>query len=248
MLVIFSGGSGVGKNTVINEMLKTDKFVLMPTYTTRGQRPNEKPGEPYYYISEEEFEKKIKSGELFEHNIVHGNYYGASRKLFEEKRAGGKILLKDIDVEGTQNLVKRIGDADKVVTIFLQVESKDVLVKRLTERGETEIEKRLSRYEMEQEFKTSYDYIITNNDLYETLDICNGIINFELSGGVAATKDDIDVEKVEEMVKLLEKANGEIPPVDVRVTENGVYVVNGQERYLASLKSGIKLSKNVVTE
>ena len=85
MLVIFSGGSGVGKNTVISELIKTGDFALLPTYTTREKRPNETEGDPYCFLSEEEFKNKIAENELYEYQNVHGHYYGTSKLLLKKK-------------------------------------------------------------------------------------------------------------------------------------------------------------------
>ena len=182
MLVIFSGGSGVGKNTVIAELLKSDDFALLPTYTTREKRAGETEGNPYCFLTDSEFESKIASGELYEYQNVHGHYYGTSKLLLKKQRALGRILLKDIDVLGTQDLVKSIGKDIHIVTLFLKVNSKDVLVERLTERKETEIGKRLSRYDMEMTFCNKYDYVITNNDLISTKNTVLKIINAEKKG------------------------------------------------------------------
>ena len=133
MLIIFSGGSGVGKNTVIEHLIAHGGFALMPTYTTRARRPNESEGHPYHFLSDAEFEAKLREGEFYEHQQVHGHYYGTSKKLLRESLATGKILLKDIDVLGTQNLVRAVGEDLKIVTIFLKVDSSDVLAERLNE-------------------------------------------------------------------------------------------------------------------
>ena len=108
MLVIFSGGSGVGKNTVIENLLTNKAFAFMPTYTTRKCRPNESEGNPYCFISTEEFLKKIEQNEFYEYQRVHEHYYGTSKTLLNDRLKSGKILLKDIDVLGTQNLANMI--------------------------------------------------------------------------------------------------------------------------------------------
>lgn len=81
MLVILSGSSGVGKNTVINKILEENSNIeLMPTMTTREMRDGEEPGKPYAFVSKEEFEQMIENGELLEYQIVHGFYYGTPKK------------------------------------------------------------------------------------------------------------------------------------------------------------------------
>ena len=242
----FSGGSGVGKNTVISELLKKGGFALMPTYTTRDKRPMESEGNPYCFLTESEFKQKIDENELYEYENVHGHYYGTSKLLLKKQLSLGKILLKDIDVLGTQNLVKSIGKDVKIITLFLKVDSKDVLVKRLTERKETEIEKRLARYDMEMSFCDKYDYVITNNDLFETKDIVLEIINAEKQGLKfgTVTSGAPDNGKVEYYVKKLQ-AGETLSPIITAFYGGRPFVLDGREKYLASLITGKSVAKEI---
>ncbi|MBQ9485218.1 MAG: hypothetical protein IJU83_00085 [Clostridia bacterium] len=247
MLVIFSGGSGVGKNTVIAELIKTGGFALLPTYTTRKKRPTESEGNPYCFVDEETFKKKIEEKELYEYENVHGHYYGTSKKLLKERLALGKILLKDIDVLGTQNLVKSIGKDVKIVTLFLKVDSKEVLVKRLTERKETEIEKRLARYDMEMTYCDKYDYIINNEELYDTVKTVLAIVKAESENAEINTAEAVipSAEEISDLVNRLN--NGEtLPPVKVALHNGEFVVAEGGARYLAGLKSGKRVAKEIV--
>ncbi len=247
MLVIFSGGSGVGKNTVIAELIKTGGFALMPTYTTRDKRPMESEGNPYCFLTDAEFKKKIEEKELYEYENVHGHYYGTSKILLKERLALGKILLKDIDVLGTQNLVKSIGNDVKIVTLFLKVDSKDVLVKRLTERKETEIEKRLARYDMEMSFCDKYDYVITNDDLTTTKNLVLEIVDAEKRGekfGVISDEK-IDKDKVYGYAKRL--LDGEtLSPVKIAYVGGAPYIIEGRHKYLAGLITDRHVAKEVI--
>ncbi|HOV26456.1 MAG TPA: guanylate kinase [Pseudobacteroides sp.] len=174
MLVILSGSSGVGKNTIINRILEEmDNVELMPTMTTREKRPGEETGKPYIFVSKEEFEQMIENDELVEHQIVHGFYYGTPKKVVNEKIKGNKILIKDIDVDGTQNLVKKINN---VVTIYLKPKSKEQLIERLKGRGEERIEVRLARYEHEEAMADTYKYVLINDKLDETVEKIKEII------------------------------------------------------------------------
>ncbi|AUG56441.1 guanylate kinase [Acetivibrio saccincola] len=177
MLVILSGSSGVGKNTVINKISKENSNIeLMPTMTTREMRPGEEPGKPYTFVTKEEFEQMIKNEELLEYQIVHGYYYGTPKKVVEEKLKSGKVLIKDIDVDGTQVLVKKL---PKVVTIFIKPASKEQLIERLKSRGETRIETRIARYEYEEEMSKNYQYIVINDKLEEAVAEIKNIIDKE---------------------------------------------------------------------
>lgn len=250
MLVIFSGGSGVGKNTVIEMLLKdSNNFALLPTFTTRECRPTESNGNPYYFISNDEFNKKLAEGEFYEHQNVHGYQYGTSKNLLKECLRTGKILLKDIDVLGTQNLVKTIGNDIHILTIFLRVKSKDVLIERLKLRHEPNIEKRLSRYEMEQTYQDDYNYIVTNNNLDETVSISRDIINFEKRNmflKATQTIRHIDDAEVNELAKLM-KNGYEFPPITISIKNGELYIIDGHHRYLASLIAKVKLPKLIST-
>ena len=247
MLVIFSGGSGVGKNTVISELIKGGGFALMPTYTTRDKRAGESEGNPYCFLTDAQFKKKIEENELYEYENVHGHYYGTSKLLLKEKLALGKILLKDIDVLGTQNLVKSVGKDVRIITLFLKVDSKEVLEQRLIGRHETDIEKRLARYDMEMTYCDRYDYVITNEDLSETKNLVLRIIETEnertpfgvINGGA------IDDGKVKEYAQKL-NAGETLPPVKIAFIFGAPYIVEGRHRFLAGLVSGKRIAKEIL--
>lgn len=182
MLVILSGVSGAGKDTIKKELMKRmDNVVTLPSYTSRSKRPNEEEGNQYHFITKEEFEEKIKNDEFYEYDLHHENYYGTSKKLLNDKIASGKIIVKDIEVNGTENLVKLLKDDTKIVTIFLKVE-KEELRRRLIQRGENteeEIEIRLGRLQYEESKIKDYDYVIKNNDFEKTVEIIMTIIENE---------------------------------------------------------------------
>ncbi|MBQ2840458.1 MAG: guanylate kinase [Oscillospiraceae bacterium] len=177
MLIIMSGSAGVGKNTIINELLaEYNNLALMTTVSTRAMRPGEEQGKPYYFVTLDEFNAMVERGEMLETCLIHGNMYGSSRKILEEKTAEGKILIKDIDVEGTLNLKKLLPD---VVAIYLKPKSKEQLRERLIGRGEKDIELRLRRYEYEEEMSKNYDYVLVNDKMEDTLRVIREILKEE---------------------------------------------------------------------
>lgn len=183
MLVILSGVSGSGKDTIKKEIIKRMNNVeSLPSYTSREQRPGDIPGQTYINVSKSEFEEMIKNGELYEYDIHHDNYYGTSRKLLNEKLNNGKIIIKDIDVNGTQHLKELLGKDTKIITIFLRV-PKTELKRRLEEREEKptpeEIILRLNRFDYEESKISLYDYVIKNNNLEKTINIIMSIIENE---------------------------------------------------------------------
>ena len=116
MLVLLSGVSGAGKDTIKKELIKRMENVeSLPSYTDRAIRPGDIPGVVYNFVSTQEFERMIKDNELYEYNVCHEHYYGTSRKLLNEKIKSGKIIVKDIDVNGTENLVNLLKNKQKVI-------------------------------------------------------------------------------------------------------------------------------------
>ena len=181
MLVILSGVSGAGKDTIKKELIKRlENVETLPSFTSRDIRPGEEEGVQYHFISKNEFEEKIRNGDFYEYDLHHGNYYGTSRELMNEKINKGKIIVKDIEVNGTENLLKLLKNDTKIVTIFLKVE-KEELKRRLIERVDNiqDIEVRLSRLEYEESKITNYDYVIKNDDFEKTVQIIIAIIENE---------------------------------------------------------------------
>ena len=134
MLVLLAGVTGAGKNTIQRELIKrNENIVAIPSNTTREPRPGDVPGETYNFVTKEEFERMIKDGELYEYNIYNENYYGTSKKILNDKIREGKTIVKDIDVNGVENLVKLLKNDVKVVTIFLKV-PREILINRLKNR------------------------------------------------------------------------------------------------------------------
>ena len=107
MLVLLSGVSGAGKDTVKQELIKRNKNVeSLPSYTDRAPRNNDIPGVTYNFVTTQEFERMIEQGELYEYSKHHEHYYGTSKKLLNEQLDNGTIIVKDIEVNGVENLLK----------------------------------------------------------------------------------------------------------------------------------------------
>jgi len=174
MLVLFSGVSGSGKNTVINLIRKDfpDYKVLIST-TTRPMRieDNESEGHPYHFISDKKFKQMIKENKFFEWNKVHGDLlYGLTNEEIQLAKDSKNIILKDIDVEGHQTYLKKLADSGiDIYSVYLTLPPK-ILKKRLRERGESleNIKLRLSRSTFENKFQGDYDKVIKNFSSVET--------------------------------------------------------------------------------
>ena len=184
MLVILSGVAGAGKDTIKRELIKRmEGITTIPSYTDRPPREGDRPaGEQYIYVTKDEFEEMVKKDELYEYSVHHNHYYGTSKKLLNEKIASGEIIIKDIDVNGTEDLVKIFKDDIKIVTIFLKV-PKEVLKHRLENREDKptpkEIKLRLNRFDYEQSKIHNYDYVIKNNNMEKTIQIIMSILENE---------------------------------------------------------------------
>ncbi len=183
MLVLLSGVSGAGKDTIKKELMnRMENVISMPSYTDRQPREGEVNGQIYNFITTEEFEEKIRENEFYEYSVHHEHYYGTSRKILDEKIKSGKIIVKDIEVNGTENLLKLLKNEIDIVTIFLRV-PKEELRRRLEHRVEKanlkEIELRLNRFDYEESKIGLYDYVLKNDDLEKTVQIIMAIIENE---------------------------------------------------------------------
>ena len=183
MLVLLSGVSGAGKDTIKKQLIeRMENVESLPSFTDREPRANDVPGVTYHFVSTDEFERMIKDGELYEYSVHHEHYYGTSKKLLNDKISNGKIIVKDIEVNGVENLLKILKDDVKIVTIFLRV-PKQELQRRLENRVDKpsikEIQLRLNRFDYEESKIGMYDYIIKNNNLEKTVNIIMSIIKNE---------------------------------------------------------------------
>jgi guanylate kinase len=177
---IVSAPSGSGKSTLVKRLLGSLPGLLFSvSYTTRQPRGQEKEGESYCYVSRADFEAMIGRGEFLEWARVFDNYYGTHGGILEQAREQGKDLVLDIDVQGARQLKSKLPEA---VTVFILPPSKQVLEKRLRERGEDDervIERRLRDAAKEIENYRAYDYVLINRDLAESDLVLNAIVRAE---------------------------------------------------------------------
>lgn len=167
MLIILSGPSGVGKGTV-REVLFQDESLNLAysiSMTTRLPRPQEREGIDYFFVSKEEFEKNIESGELLEHAQFVGNYYGTPKSYVEKLLNEGKNVVLEIEVQGALQVMAKCPDA---LTIFLVPPSLEELEKRIrgrrTEKEEI-IKERLDKATREMATKDNYKYVVVNDEV-----------------------------------------------------------------------------------
>jgi guanylate kinase len=181
-LYIVSAPSGAGKSSLIQALLKTQPLYdtqVSISHTTRTERPGEKHGEHYFFVSKEEFREMIERDAFLEHAEVFGNYYGTSRETIEQVLASGVDVFLDIDWQGAQQIKKRMPQAR---SIFVLPPSKDELDRRLRGRGqdsEEVIAKRMAQAVAEMTHFAEYDYLIVNDDFDLALSDLKTIIRAE---------------------------------------------------------------------
>ena len=173
MLLIVSGPSGSGKSTLAKRMF--ERFTGMEfsvSCTTRAMRPGEENGRDYHFLSEEEFQRHVRSGDFMEFATVHGNHYGTLKSEVISRVENGIDVLLDIDVQGALQ-IRQLAEKDpffarSLETVFVTPPSYAELEKRLRGRGTDApdvIARRLANSRRELEFWRKYKYIIVNDEL-----------------------------------------------------------------------------------
>jgi guanylate kinase len=167
-LIIITAPSGAGKTSVTKYLLsKIPALAFSVSATTRKPRSNEVDGIDYYFISEEDFHKKIHENDFIEWEMVYeGKYYGTFKSELERIWNASKIPLLDIDVKGAIHVHEQF--TNNCLTIFIEPPSVDELKKRLQSRGTDSLESiqtRLNKAIFELSFKHQFDKIIINDDL-----------------------------------------------------------------------------------
>jgi guanylate kinase len=171
LLIVISGPSGVGKDTVIPRLLKRDgNLGKSVSFTTRPPRPGEVPGVDYVFTTRPELELARREGKLLESAEYDGHLYATSAPMVEELRSAGRDTILKIDVQGAEEVRKLVPDA---LFIFIAPPSMDELGKRLKKR-KTEREKDLAaRREIantEMSYRPRYDYVVINDDVDRAAD------------------------------------------------------------------------------
>ena len=253
MLTAFVGCAGVGKNTIIKELIARypDQYEIFPTLTTRAMRPGEREGDPYHYVSKEEFCRLIDEGEIYEWQQIHdGNYYGGSRQVLRKHLAGGKSLIKDIDVLGAQAYKEKLSDITKILSLFLYVEDLNQLLERMRTRGDTEenIQIRARRFPMEMASSVDCDYMVSNEQIADTTDAVNCLLHNENAlGGIyrpsekAGIPDERTISAQQEKIRKGDR----LPPVELRFNGSELLIVDGADRYLAALREKAFVQKKI---
>ena len=182
LLIVISGPSGAGKDTVMQRMQQRGlEFHFVTTATTRPRRPNEVHGRDYWFVSQDEFSRMIQADELMEHALVYGDYKGVPKEQVRKALRSGQDVVMRLDVQGAETVRRLVPEA---LLIFITTDSEEELISRLQERStETpeELAIRIATTRQELKRMDAFDYVIVNHDdrLDHTVDVVQAIIGAE---------------------------------------------------------------------
>jgi len=182
LLIVISGPSGVGKDSVLEEMKSRGlPFHFVITATTRSPRPEETDGVDYFFLSQDEFARMIDEGELLEYAVVYQDYKGIPKSQVRKALASGKNVIMRIDVQGAETVRKLAKDA---LLIFLTPQNEEELIDRLQNRNTEDKESlklRIATTRQEYNKIDLFDYIVVNKDeqLMVAVDMIEAIIKAE---------------------------------------------------------------------
>lgn len=178
LLIVISGPSGVGKGTVLKEVVKDPELNIgySISMTTREKRPGEENGVNYYFVTRDEFHKAVENGELLEWTEFVGNCYGTPIKEVERLRNEGKNVLLEIEQDGCSQVRKKVPDT---LSIFIIPPNMEELERRIRSRKtepEEIVQQRLAKAAKEMNNLKDYKYVVCNEDVKLAADIIRVII------------------------------------------------------------------------
>lgn len=180
LLIVMSGPSGAGKDSIIQELLKKETNIWVSiSMTSRLPRGQEKDGKDYFFVTREKFEENIKNGNLLEYAEYNGNYYGTLKYQIEEYLKQGIDVILEIEIQGALQIKELIPEA---LFIFVMPPSMEELKNRLVNRGTDSEEKIVARFKRAyQEINevTKYNYVVVNDELDQAVEKVGSIIRAE---------------------------------------------------------------------
>ena len=201
VMIILSSPSGAGKTTLVNLLSKLENFEISISHTTRKPRANEVSDKDYFFISEEKFQSLIQNEEFLEYAKVFNNFYGTTRTPVIDKLNKGKNVLFDIDWQGADQIKNKRLDY-KLITFFILPPSKEILLKRLSNRDMKDkliADERMNQFERDVLHWINYDYVVINENLEKCYSKILNLIQAEINNG----SKDYDIEFVRKHVEKL---------------------------------------------
>ena len=185
VMIILSSPSGAGKTTLVNLLSKSENFEISISHTTRQPRPGEIQNKDYFFVNDNEFKRLINNQEFLEYAKVFKNFYGTTRTPIIDSLNKGRNVLFDIDWQGADQIKNKKLDY-KLITFFILPPSKEVLLKRLSNRHIKEkliVRERMEQFERDVLHWINYDYVVVNDDLNNCYLKIKNLINAELNNG-----------------------------------------------------------------
>jgi guanylate kinase len=174
---VITGPSGVGKGTLIRSLReRVPELELSVSATTRAERPGEQDGIDYWFLDDEEFERRVQAGDFVEHADYSGRRYGTLREELERRLAGGNPVVLEIEVQGARQVRAAMPEA---VQIFIAPPSEEALRARLVGRGTDSpeaVERRLATAREELAAQGEFSHVIVNDRLEEAADQLEGLV------------------------------------------------------------------------
>lgn len=260
-IVVLSGFSGVGKNTIINSLRGSyPSLVYIPSMTTRDMREGESEGFPYFFVSKEEFKERIEKNYFIEYEGIHGNWYGTPKDKYYQAIQENLLVVKDIDVNGAISMKEEFGKS--TLLVYIEPPSIEALKQRLIDRGDNmdDIIRRLKRVDFEASKKPFFDETVVNDKLDNAIRQCETII-LKHVGKLTPSK---HVKKINELLPTLEISmyhmdkiiaikeavvNNDDLPFPTIYTDNGQdYIIDGHHRVLGHFAAGLEdIEVDVIT-
>jgi guanylate kinase len=180
---VITGPSGVGKGTLIEQLLeRVPELELSTSATTREPRAGEVDGRDYFFLTPEEFRRRLEAGDFLEHASYSGNYYGTLREEVERRLAEGQSVVLEIEVQGARQVRDALGD--DAVLIFIAPPDEKVLRERLVGRGTDspeDIEQRLRTAEVELAARSEFPLEVVNDEVQKAASELEGLVRDQLS-------------------------------------------------------------------
>lgn len=179
---VITGPSGVGKGTLISKLLeRVGELELSVSATTRQPRPGERDGRDYHFLSPQEFERRVEGGAFLEHAAYSGHRYGTLRREVEDRLAGGRSVVLEIEVQGARQVREAMPEA---IQIFIAPPDPAALRRRLEGRGTDSpeaIEQRLGTAELELQAKAEFPHVVVNDEVQKSALELEKLVRSQLS-------------------------------------------------------------------